>query len=62
MTLSRKLVAYFMAVAAAVAVLGGVQVFALSAVEGQVSTMLARAIAAPAGPPNFPRRWPCTAS
>ncbi len=45
MTLSRKLVAYFMAVAAAVAVLGGVQVFALSAVEGQVSTMLARAIA-----------------
>lgn len=45
MTLSRKLVAYFMAVAAAVAVLGGIQVFALSAVEGQVSTMLARAIA-----------------
>ncbi|WP_109047240.1 methyl-accepting chemotaxis protein [Azospirillum sp. TSA6c] len=45
MTLSRKLVAHFLTLATAMALLGGVQVYALSAVDGQVSTMLARAIA-----------------
>jgi len=45
MTLSKRLVAYFFALAVAMALLAGVQVWALSAVEGQVSTSLARAIA-----------------
>ncbi len=45
MTLSKRLVSYFFALAVMISLLGGVQVYALSAIDGQVSILLARAVA-----------------
>lgn len=45
MTLSKKLISYFAILASVIVILGGVQIYAISTVDGQVSTILARAVA-----------------
>ncbi|RJF84239.1 HAMP domain-containing protein [Azospirillum cavernae] len=45
MMLSKKLISYFAILASVIVILGGVQIYAISTVDGQVSTILARAVA-----------------
>lgn len=53
MTLSRKLISYFAVLTSVIVLLGGVQIYAVSAVDGQVSTLLARAVAGSARANDF---------
>jgi methyl-accepting chemotaxis protein len=45
MTLSKKLISYFALLASVIVLLGGVQIYAILTVDGQVSTILAKAVA-----------------